>query len=318
MLVTVILLNFHSEADIHEAVDSLEQSAMPKDFTRKVLIVDNESTEASWAALQDLKKYSDLELLQSAQNLGFTGGNNLAMRRAQELNSDFFLLLNPDTKADKNFLVELVKPFLETAQYRFLNKEREIGLASPKIYFYPGFEFHKEQYAEADKGRVIWYAGGKIDWDNVVGTHLRVDEVDHGEPAVKQELAEAKLSFASANFVATDFCTGCCLLISKSVVDRIGLLDEKLFFSLEDMDYSVRAKGAGFEAIYVPGSVVWHKNANTSGGAGSPIQDFYHTRNRLIFAFRYTSLKTKILLLWLLLRTADANRLKAIFSALKP
>lgn len=316
MLISVILVNFHSEADIHEAIDSLEQSVTPTGFERKVMVVDNGSTDQSWTALQDLKKYPDLELLQSKKNLGFTGGNNLAIKRARELKSEYFLLLNPDTKVDKNFLVELLKPFQNTAEIRYVTKEREIGIASPKIYFYPGFEFHKDRYQEADRGKVIWYAGGKIDWDNVVGTHLRVDEVDKAE-TVRAEISEAKLSFGSTTFVPTDYCTGCCMLIHRHVMEKIGGLDDKLFFSMEDLEYCVRARNNGFESVYAGDSFIWHKNANTSGGAGSPTQDFYSSRNRIILAFRYTPWKTRFLVIRQTLSTGGLGRLKAVLSALK-
>lgn len=289
MLITVVLVNYNSSSDLLEAVESLEKSLIPKGFERQVVVVENSASEPEWERLQALKKYPDLELIKSDKNTGFTGGHNLGIKRGQELNSDFFLLLNPDTKVDKNFLVELLKP----------NPQ---GLASPKIYFYPGYEFHKDRYQKEDLGHVIWYAGGYIDWANCVAGGRHVDEVDHGQ--------------FSSEIQRSDFATGCGLLISRAVVEKIGFLDQKLFFSWEDTDYSERAKRAGFDVIYVPKSIVWHKNAGSSGGAGSLLQDFYQTRNRLIFAFRYASWKVKILLFWLLLKTANLTRLRAIASAL--
>src|SRR3989304_3264732 len=55
------------------------------------------------------------------------------------------------------------------------------GIVSPKIYFAPGFEFHKDKYPKTDLGKVIWYAGGRIDWSNIIGMHVGVDEVDIGQ-----------------------------------------------------------------------------------------------------------------------------------------
>lgn len=306
-MISIILVNYHCEEDILEAVTSLKESSIPENIERKIIVVDNDVPS-------DLKEIPGVEILRPGKNLGFTGGNNLAIKHLQ---ADLYLLLNPDTKVDKNFLVELIKPFLVTAGYKHWTKDKEVGLASPKIYFYPGFEFHKDRYKKPDQGQVIWYAGGEIDWDNVVCRHKQIDEVDL-EKEKRGELKGVKLSLYSEDFAHTGFCTGCCLLFSKAVLDKIGPLDDKLFFSWEDVDFSVRAQKAGFETVYVPGSVVWHKNANTSGGAGSPIQDFYQTRNRLIFAFKYASLKVKVLLFWQLLKTANLNRLKAIFSSLVP
>lgn len=297
MSIAVILVNFNSHDDLIEAVRSLEESRLPKDFLRRVIIVDNASEKESWEKIQPLQKYPDVELIRSKTNLGFAGGNNLGLKRALEAGSDFFLLLNPDTKVSRDFLIELLKPFISTMN--------PVGLASPKIYFYPGFETHGNRYQKSDLGRVLWYAGGIIDWKNVVGGHRSVDLVDSSN---QQPETRAH--------VTTDFATGCCLLISRPVIEKIGLLDEKYFFSWEDVDYSVRAKKAGFDVLCVPKSLIWHKNAATSGGPGSILQDYYQTRHRLIFAFKYAPIKTKVLLLWQLLRTADSNRLKAVFSAL--
>ncbi|MBI3558941.1 glycosyltransferase family 2 protein [Candidatus Gottesmanbacteria bacterium] len=277
MSITIIFVNYNSSADLLEAVDSLKASAIPKNFVRKIVVVDNDNPS-------NLKEISGVEVLRPGKNLGFTGANNLAIRKFP---ADFYLLLNPDVIVKKDFLTNLTN----------VTNSPNFGLASPKIYFYPGFEFHKERYAEKDLGKVIWYAGGEIDWKNVVGKHKNVDLVD--QPNL-------------TNSMETDFCTGCCLLIKNEVVEKIGLLDEKLFFSWEDTDYSARAKKAGFKIVYVPKSVIWHKNANTSGGAGSLTQDFYQTRNRLIFAFKYAPVKTRFLLLWQLLKTANLNRLRAI------
>ncbi len=277
MIITVILINYHSETDLLEAVGSLKESNIPKGFERKIVVVDNDRPST-------LKDIPGVEILRPEKNLGFTGGNNLGIKK--NLNSDFFLLLNPDTVVDKNFIVELLKS--------------NAGLASPKIYFAKGYETHPERYKKEDLGRVIWYGGGIIDWNNVVGSHIDVDVVDVG---------------ADLRVRPTDFCTGCCMLISREAMDKLKGFDDKYFLNLEDLDLSVRAQKAGFKTVYVPKAIIWHKNAVSKGGTGSKVEDYWQTRNRLIFAFRYATTKVKFLLLWQLLRTANLNRLKAILSA---
>jgi len=60
------------------------------------------------------------------------------------------------------------------------------------------------------------------------------------------------------------------------------------------MDFCIRAKKAGFKIMYEPKAIVWHKNAQSAQGSGSKLQDYYITRNRLLFAFKFAKLKTKI------------------------
>ena len=63
------------------------------------------------------------------------------------------------------------------------------------------------------------------------------------------------------------------------------------------MDFCIRAKKSGFKIIFEPHAIIWHKNASSSGGSGSNLQDYYITRNRLLFAFKYAKIKTKIAVL---------------------
>ena len=71
------------------------------------------------------------------------------------------------------------------------------------------------------------------------------------------------------------------------------------------MDFCVRAKKAGFSIVFEPRAVIWHKNASSSGGSGSKLQDYYITRNRLLFAFRYAKLKTKLAVFRQVLKNID-------------
>ena len=87
------------------------------------------------------------------------------------------------------------------------------------------------------------------------------------------------------------------MLVKKEVFEKIGMFDEKYFLYLEDMDFCVRAKKAGFGITFFPQAKLWHKNAVASGGSGSLLQDYYITRNRLLFAFKFAKLRTKLAVL---------------------
>ena len=203
----------------------------------------------------------------SEDNTGYSGGNNKGIHQALAGGAEAVLLLNDDTKVDKLVLTEMLEAL----------KDKQVGMVSPKIYFYPGFEYHKDRYNPKDRGKVIWYAGGQIDWDNCLGVHRGVDEVDVGQYQKKEE---------------TEFATGCAVLIKREVFETTGLYDERYFLYLEDLDLSVRVKNAGFKIIYQPKAIVWHKNAQSSG-FGSGLHDYFFTRNRLLFGFEHASFKTK-------------------------
>ena len=90
-----------------------------------------------------------------------------------------------------------------------------------------------------------------------------------------------------------DFATGCCMYISRAAIESIGFFDEKYFLYYEDVDYSVRAKQAGFGVFYDPSVHIWHKNAASSDKPGSLLHRYYQTRNRLYFGFKYAPSRTK-------------------------
>jgi GT2 family glycosyltransferase len=304
----ILLVNYNSSLDLLAVIKQLEKEVKyPKNCQRKIYVLENGSPKAGEReALQNLKqsfrvpRFSDRlklahgrELFVSEKNLGFAGGNNFLLKKAKIDEPDLYLFLNPDTVVSPDFLKNLTN----------LTNLSNFGLASPKIYFAPGFETHPERYKKSEIGKVIWYEGGIIDWGNVAGHHKNVDEVDSSHQSLV------------TSHSPTDFCTGCCLLATKKVMEKLGGFDETYFLNWEDVDLSVRAQRAGFKTVYVPSSVIWHKNAVSKGGTGSKIEDFWQTRNRLIFAFKYAPLKTKLLLLWRLARTRDLNRWRAIGSA---
>lgn len=266
----ISILNYNGAKDTIECLESL-QKVQRDGFELHILVIDNASKETFVLPKDFQQKYS-VTIVRTEENKGFAGGNNVAMKLALEKGADYVLLLNNDTTVHENFLTEL----FSTAE-----SDEKIGIVAPKIYFVKGSEFHKDRYKTGDIGNVIWYAGGIFDWGNVIGSHRGVDEVDHGQYDTKEPTA---------------FASGCCMLIKIEVLQKIGLFDEKYFLYYEDNDLVFRVKKAGYKIMYSPKAVVWHKNASSTGGSGSSMQDYYITRNRLLFGLGYAPLRSKIAL----------------------
>lgn len=264
--VAVVILHYKGEEDTLKCIDSLFREH-PNRKLFKLIVVSNASSEKFCFRLK--RNYANIEVIENQENLGFSKGNNIGIKKALVQGCEFIILLNNDT---------IVGPKLVENLVSFAKTNVTIGLVSPKIYFAPGNEYHKNRYKDTEKGKVIWYAGGILDWQNVYASHRGVDQKDSGR-------------FGES--VDTDFVTGCCVLIKKAVIEKIGFLDEKYFLYFEDIDYSIRAKRGGFRVVYYPGTHIWHKNASSSGDPGSPIHIYYQTRNRLYFGYKYASWRTK-------------------------
>ena len=287
--IAVIILNWNQTDLTLACLKSVFQSRTDGQIEIEAIVVDNGSTDDSKKRLKEIQekrnlfrqgrdeieilrsKFPNFKVIFNKENLGFAGGNNVGIRYALKNKADFIFILNNDTEIKDNCILNLWKTFLE---------EEKIGLVSPKIYYAPGFEFHKKRYQKKDLGRVIWYAGGKIDWDNVLGRHLGVDEVDQGQYEKRKE---------------NEFATGCAFMAKRAVFEDVGLFDERFCLYLEDLDFSYRVAKAGFKLVFNPQAVVWHKNAGSSS-AGSALQTYYFTRNRLLFAQKHAPLKLRLLI----------------------
>ena len=76
------------------------------------------------------------------------------------------------------------------------------------------------------------------------------------------------------------------MLIRRQVIDQIGLLNQNYFLYLEDLEFCQRAKRAGWRIVFDPSIKIWHK-VSQSSGIGSSLNDYFITRNRLLFGLRY-------------------------------
>ena len=265
--VFISILTYNDNKSTLECLDSLEDLEKDK-IDLNVVVVDNASIE-KFTSKKDYKNFN-LTILRNEENLGFSGGHNIGIKYAIQKKADYVVILNNDVIVEKNLIKNLLQAFSD-----------RIGIVSPKIYFAKGHEFHEKRYKEFEKGNVIWYAGAKMDWDNIIGKHVGVDEVDNGQYDKQKE---------------TELATGCCMMVKKEVFEKIGLLDNKYFLYYEDADFSIKAKKSDFRILFEPENVLWHKNAASTGGSGSELQDYYISRNRMLFGSRYASFRVKLAL----------------------
>jgi GT2 family glycosyltransferase len=257
-----------------------------KRIKAECLVVDNGSKDGTEEAVKNYKLPNmAYKFIESGANLGFAGGNNVGIKDAIKRGFDYIILMNNDLILPKDIVTKLVD---------YMENNPDVGLASPKMYFAKGYEFHKDRYKESEKGKVIWYAGGIIDRNDVYTFHKGVDEVDKGQYDKIEE---------------TDVANGAAVIIRKEVFEKIGLLDASFFLYWEDADFSERAKRAGYKVMYFPGTWMWHKVSASTGGSGSPTNDYFLTRNRFYYSMRYSSFRTNFAVLRDTVRLIFAGRL---------
>jgi GT2 family glycosyltransferase len=251
--VHIITLNWNNEGDTIECVKSLEKI----DYGNyKIIVVDNGSSDESVFKIK--KQFPEIKIIKNKNNLGFAGGNNIGIKYAINNEADYVLLINNDTTVEKDFLNKLVEAG---------EADEKAGILGSKICYY-------------DEPKIIWSAGGDINWLKNKGAHIGLDEIDNGQYDKTKEV---------------NYLTGCCVLIKREVIEKIGALSEDYFLYYEDTDFTLRAKNAGYKSVYVPSSKIYHKvSRSTKPGSSSYI--YYHTRNGLAMAKRNGSFLNKIIL----------------------
>jgi GT2 family glycosyltransferase len=267
MNIAIITVNFHSDQDTIELLQGISRQDISDKHNLTTYVVDN-SRSASLA--KKISRMPRVTYIESPGNIGFATGNNLGLRQAVADGAQILILLNNDTLIRPDFISQVMKSRITKS---------DVGMVGGLIYFAPGFEY-KDTYSKKDLGRVIWYAGGEFDAANVYGSHRGVDEVDIGQ-------------YSSTN--KTGFVTGCLMVLKADVLAKAGYFDDRFFLYLEDLDLCHRVAKAGYKVIYDPSIQIHHKVAQSSG-IGSPLNDYFITRNRLLFGFKHSPLRTKLAL----------------------
>lgn len=242
--VAIILVNYNGYDDTVECVKSIRDI---KYRNYKIFIVDNSSPDVD-KLNADSFLADNAKIIYSDSNLGFSGGNNIAIEIAVNTGFEYIALLNNDTTVEPDFLEVLVK----TAQ-----GDKTIGAVTGKIYYY----YKREN---------VWSAGGT--YNRETGLTVQYSGPDNELFDFDKEIT---------------FATGCLLLFPSEIVRKIGLLDESYFLYSEDSDYCQRIINAGYKLIYSSRSVIYHK-VSASTGDRSPIQQRYMMRNNLYMIKKYS------------------------------
>lgn len=260
-LVHIILVNWNGYDDTVACVESCRSLTYER-FS--ILIVDNGSADGSGERL--VEYFADepgVEVILTGENLGFAGGNNIGIRRALMDGAAYVWLLNNDTIVEAESLTALVTAARE---------HPEAGMLGSKVYYY-------------DRPNVLWFAGGFIKPSrNGTTYHRGIEEVDEGQYDTTE---------------VVDYVTGASLLVSTTLVRRIGLMDDGYFLYWEEVDWCERARAEGHPSLYVPASRIWHKVGASLGAQDSPAQIRYDARNRLVFYRRNRPKDLPRVLAWL-------------------
>lgn len=254
MKLSVIIVNYNVKYFLEQTLLSVQSASKGLDV--EIFVVDNNSVDDSVKMVKN--QFPEVKLIANKENTGFSVANNQAIKIAT---GEYILLLNPDTVVEEDTF-EKTLAFMDNhaeagalgvkmidGKGKFLPESKR-GFPSPKVAFFKTFGLSKL----FPKSKTFnGYHLGYLDKDE---TH--------------------KVEVLSGAF----------MLLRKSVLDEIGLLDETFFMYGEDIDLSYRIIKAGYQNYYFHETTIIHyKGESTKKGSLNYVKVFYNAM--IIFAKKH-------------------------------
>ncbi len=245
--VAVVILNWNTRKQLEQFLPSVIEHS-PAAISR-VVVADNGSNDGSVRFVAG--HYPGVHIIQLDKNYGYTGGY---MRALEQVNAQYYVLLNSDVEVSANWLEPVIQR---------MDSDPKIAACQPKILSYSNRESF--EYAGA--------AGGFIDhlgYPFCRGRIFNALENDH-----QQYNVGGKIFWAS----------GAAMFVRASVFHEAGGLDDDFFAHMEEIDLCWRFQNLGFSIEYVPESVVYHVGGGTLPNE-SPAKLFLNFRNNLYCMYK--------------------------------
>lgn len=263
MDLSIIIVNYNVRAYLEQCLRSVFASRCALDF--EVYVVDNHSTDGSVAYLKGL--YPQVHFIENDENLGFARANNEAIRCSK---GRYVLLLNPDTIITEHTLVDCVS-YLDT-------RPDAGGLGTYMLRTDGSFAYESRRGLPTP-----FVAFCKMSGLCKMFPHSRL----FGKYYMRylNEMEESEIEVISGAF----------MMLRRSALEKVGLLDEAFFMYGEDIDLSYRLLKGGFKNYYIPSPILHYKGESTEKSSFRYVYTFYNAM-QLFFNKHYKRYK---LLIWL-------------------
>lgn len=253
---SIIIVNYNVKYFLEQALHSVRKAI--QNIPAEIIVVDNASSDGSNQMVR--QRFPEVQLIANTDNVGFSKANNQGIRIAK---GEYILLLNPDTLVQEDTFDKTIgfmdeHPDAGSLGVKMLDgkgnflPESKRSLPTPSVSFFKIFGFS------------ALFPRSKVFGKYHLG-YLSDDEVHE-----------------------VDVLAGAFMLMRKSVLDEVGLLDEAFFMYGEDIDLSYRIQQGGYKNYYYPHTrIIHYKGESTKKGSLNYVRIFYNAM--IIFAKKHFS-----------------------------
>ena len=226
MKISIIIVNYNVKYFLAQCLNSVLCAI--EDMDTEIFVVDNNSSDGSVEMLKE--KFPAIKLIENHENVGFAKANNQAIREAS---GEYILLLNPDTLVESETFRKCVQ---------FMDDHDDAGALGVKMLNGKG-EFLPESKRGLPLPNVAFY--------KIFGLAKLFPK--------SKKFGSYHLTYLDNNEIHdVEVLSGACMMLRKSVLDKIGYLDEDYFMYGEDIDLSYRITQNGYKNYYYPKTKIIH------------------------------------------------------------
>jgi GT2 family glycosyltransferase len=258
MKLSVIIVNYNVEYFLEQCLSSVRLAM--KSVDGEVIVVDNNSVDGSCSMVR--KKFPEAQLIANKDNKGFSSANNQGINISR---GEYVLLLNPDTVVEDDTFSKIVD---------FMDKHDDAGALGVKMV----------------DGKGKFLPESKRGLPTPITAFYKMSGISSLFPRSKR-FSKYHMGFLDENEThKIEILAGAFMLLRKSVLDKIGLLDEDFFMYGEDIDLSYRVIKAGYNNYYFPETrIIHYKGESTKKSSVNYVLVFYNAM--VIFAKKHFSNK---------------------------
>lgn len=261
MKLLITLVNYKTTDLLLKCLDSIRQQEIRMEY--RIVVIDNHSQDGGMERVK--AAYPEVVVIENGTNNGYAIAVNQAIRLFE---SDYILLLNPDIEVKSGAIDALVN---------FMDATPDVGITGGKL-FYPDGTLQYSCRTFFTLPVIVYrrtFLGKLFPESPVLTCHLMADW-DHN--TVRD----------------VDWVLGACMMIRRSALKDVGLMDERFFLYFEDVDWCYRMKKGGWRVCYVPqAEMIHHHRRESAKGVNRTLFfhimsmfHFYDKWGKILYVFR--------------------------------